>query len=640
MLNGQVELLGVSAGVAGEDADDAASGVLGRVEIDHRRGWKSVAHLCSYGDVVVRLRVDRAEGHMTLQAQQRAAIAIGVEKQAEAAADHGARLHLICKAKARREVFEVALDAGAYVNAVAAGDFHRGGIGVEVGPAIGHFAIGAVILPAQPDVQRQLAAHAVVVGEVQAGLDAPLAGPGQREVLLDELSITEQEAGGLITSRTTAVGTGKAAREVETPVTAVGLILRNLPPEDAAAELQRVRAASPGDVFRVLEGVAAPENGQRAGMADSSIVSEIENRDQGMQRVAVGILDSQQVAVVRTARLKAFPGIVEYEAIEAEAQFVDEARVDYFDIAGHGVLHGVEGRPSEGILIAEADRFRQAGNRDSRKGIWRCCGGVLNGPAREKVVIRRELVINAHVALVPVLGQVEVRQIVVEPAGVLGQRIGGHEFGRHGIPRRQRNLVALERRPDDPAGGSRLVGKRVVNRIFVGEVSLPDLGCRHAAYRALYGVSPVSFVVHEEKGFVLAVVNLRQPHRPTQREPELVVAERREGRTFRVEEIASVHGGVAEEFEYAAVHLVGAGLGNHVDDRAGVAAQVGAVEVGLHFEFADRLDRRPVDDQLDQALIVVYAIVEKVVRTFAIAVGEDLGARPAIAGRAAALNRS
>src|SRR5690348_3978390 len=55
------------------------------------------------------------------------------------------------------------------------------------------------------------------------------------------------------------------------------------------------------------------------------------------------------------------------------------------------------------------------------------------------------------------------------------------------------------------------------------------------------------------------------------------------------EEVAGIQVAVAQKLEGAAVQLVGAGFGDHVDNRAGAAAVLGAVAVGLNAELLHRI---------------------------------------------------
>src|SRR5207302_1696530 len=67
-----------------------------------------------------------------------------------------------------------------------------------------------------------------------------------------------------------------------------------------------------------------------------------------------------------------------------------------------------------------------------------------------------------------------------------------------------------------------------------------------------------------------------------------------------------------------------------VHDRAGVAAELGAVKVRLHLEFPDRFDRRAQDDRNSEPLVIIDAVVEEIVRPFAVAIRKQLAARSAV----------
>ena len=88
----------------------------------------------------------------------------------------------------------------------------------------------------------------------------------------------------------------------------------------------------------------------------------------------------------------------------------------------------------------------------------------------------------------------------------------------------------------------------------------------------------------------LAVVELRYHNGTTEGSAELVQPERREGGSFGAEEVSRVHRGVSQEFEQAAMQLVRAGLRDHVNHRARVPADVGAIQVRLNLEFANCLN--------------------------------------------------
>src|SRR4051812_256523 len=120
----------------------------------------------------------------------------------------------------------------------------------------------------------------------------------------------------------------------------------------------------------------------------------------------------------------------------------------------------------------------------------------------------------------------------------------------------------------------------------------------------------------EKEGAVLAVVELREHHGSTERPAELIQAERWEGCTFRAKEISRIHCRVAKKFKQTAMQVVAAGLANDIDHGARVAPDVGAIEVRLNLELADRFDRRAKNDGERQPLVVIDSVVEEVIRAF------------------------
>ena len=75
---------------------------------------------------------------------------------------------------------------------------------------------------------------------------------------------------------------------------------------------------------------------------------------------------------------------------------------------------------------------------------------------------------------------------------------------------------------------------------------------------------------------------------------------------------------VAEELPDVAVNLIGAGLDDGVHDGAVAASKFGAVGIGLHFEFGDRVHRRlhhvrGAVQHVAQVGIVVDAVEQEVV---------------------------
>ena len=102
---------------------------------------------------------------------------------------------LVGEAETRRPILVIVIDPGVAVDAIAVGDLERDRSGVEVGDAVGDFDVGTIVLPAQPEIERELSVDPPVVGEVEAILPPALARPGECEVLFDQAGIAENEAG-------------------------------------------------------------------------------------------------------------------------------------------------------------------------------------------------------------------------------------------------------------------------------------------------------------------------------------------------------------------------------------------------------------------------------------------------------------
>src|SRR5207302_9770053 len=90
-----------------------------------------------------------------------------------------------------------------------------------------------------------------------------------------------------------------------------------------------------------------------------------------------------------------------------------------------------------------------------------------------------------------------------------------------------------------------------------------------------------AFPACQEEGAVVAVVELRNHDRPSERRAELVAPQLT---LAGVEKIARVEEIVAEVFEHGAVRLIAAALENHADDTAGETAVFGRVAGGVQLE--------------------------------------------------------
>src|SRR5437868_3708200 len=106
------------------------------------------------------------------------------------------------------------------------------------------------------------------------------------------------------------------------------------------------------------------------------------------------------------------------------------------------MLGWLERSARERSFIAKAHRVRQTGERYRREGAGNASFCVLDGPAREECVFRRCLMVDADVALIPVLTLNQVREVVVEASGTGRHRVGVDQLRRDWVPAIRRNLVA------------------------------------------------------------------------------------------------------------------------------------------------------------------------------------------------------
>ena len=209
--------------------------------------------------------------------------------------------------------------------------------------------------------------------------------------------------------------------------------------------------------------------------------------------------------------------------------------------AEHGVLGEQIRRTREGVLVAEADGFRQPGKLDGSERVRVDRRRLRPGIAAEEVVPFALRVIDAHVELIPVLRARRGRDQVVGQCRRGRHRIRVHQLGRHRVPAVLRNDVAGEGLARDAAAGDRDRRQRVVDRPDLAEVPLPHLRGRHGVdeYAPQLLAEPV--VVGEEEGLV-------PDNRPADRAAELVLLERRFLLPGAVgEEVVGVEPGVAQE---------------------------------------------------------------------------------------------
>ncbi len=161
-----------------------------------------------------------------------------------------------------------------------------------------------------------------------------------------------------------------------------------------------------------------------------------------------------------------------------------------------------------------------------------------------------------------------------------------------GIDQARRQGVVRQRRADYPPRGVPPPRSGVENcAVVLGKIAAAE---RHRRKVRQAGRSrspaPLPLVVSEEERAILAVVNLGNFQRPSQREPELVLLEWLPADPAGVgEEVVGVELLVAQKLPAAAVQRVRAGLGSGRNDGAGGAPELGAEVVCLDFELLHRI---------------------------------------------------
>ena len=106
------------------------------------------------------------------------------------------------------------------------------------------------------------------------------------------------------------------------------------------------------------------------------------------------------------------------------------------------------------------------------------------------------------------------------------------------------------------------------------------------------------------------------PDRSADRAAELVLPVEA---ALRRKEIARVESGVTQKLEAAAMQLVGAGLGDHIDDAAAVVAVLGVEVVGQDAELGDRIEIGHDGSAAVHQLLHVAAVDHEAVGVFALA---------------------
>src|SRR5262245_37794184 len=126
--------------------------------------------------------------------------------------------------------------------------------------------------------------------------------------------------------------------------------------------------------------------------------------------------------------------------------------------------------------------------------------------------------VDANIALVPLLVLDQVRRVIVESSRTGRQWIGIDDFGRHRIPATARNLISGELIANEAAAaGIGYRRQRIVDRPGLAEVALPHLDSRNVTQDELLGVATISLVVDEKERPIASLVDLRKNHWPTKR---------------------------------------------------------------------------------------------------------------------------
>ena len=118
-------------------------------------------------------------------------------------------------------------------------------------------------------------------------------------------------------------------------------------------------------------------------------------------------------------------------------------------------------------------------------------------------------------------------------------------------------------------------------------------------------MSSLPFIIGEEEGPVLAVINFRNVNRSPQRVTILMLAQH--GDLGTVEKAARVQGVVASEIKRRTVHFIGARAETDVH-LVGSASEFGGVSLGLLLKLLDSVDGGHDGGGLEIRIVVGHAI--------------------------------
>ena len=359
-----------------------------------------------------------------------------------------------------------------------------------------------------------------------------------------------------------------------------------------SAQLERVRAADPGQVVDELEHLVPVGVRTLGAVSEAVVPRDVDGRNAPrLRRSGSDAGDAKLGHDVALVRQLASVGVE--EGVEPETELIEHGRRQRARIANHHLVHAVEQ-----LRAVQLQR---------RRHLIVVAVAIAAHPRRRRVLhevhaLRELLPVDRAILLGEVIEASASRLVRrgIELEQLLRGRVNA--IGRNTLPGKVRQLRVLpltvhvagsiERRGDRREIAA---SHRLRRQVEVVQVRLP--------------IDVALVVRHEE-----------QPvphHRAAGRVAELMPIERRlrcRGLSRRERVRTRVELVVAVEFEHGAMKGIRTRLGDDVH-LAGGAAELGRVDAGLHFEFLERVDRRREDVGVEIDVGVVDA-VERVVVEF------------------------
>ena len=240
--------------------------------------------------------------------------------------------------------------------------------------------------------------------------------------------------------------------------------------------------------------------------------------------------------------------------------------------------------------------------------------------------------IDARVELVPILLLGRIGDEVVRQPRPRRQRVSIDQLGGHGIEPVGQYEVRRKTVADESCGVVRICARRqwIVDDAWqLAEVPGAHFCGRHRVDKGPRQALAEAIVIAEEKCLVAT-------DRAAQREAKLVLLEGGDLVGRPVEEVLRVQSRVSQKLIDRAVDLVGPRFGDDIDLAAGITSLLGRVEIGLDLELLDRLYRRADHQGESEPVVIIDPVIQVVVGAFAVAVDEQLAARPLVVGACSA----